>query len=62
MTDLASIYLFIFLKPEILINAFLDKPIGTLHGRSIDEVLPLMVDDQNINTIFNFKVTVIQIW
>ena len=58
MNELPAIYLFLFMNPELLMENFLSPPIGTMKDRTIDEVFPIMVQDQNIKTIFNFEVTV----
>ena len=58
MNELPAIYLFLFMNPELLMENFLSPPIGTMKDRTIDEVFPIMVQDQNIKTIFNFEVNV----
>ena len=58
MTTMPAIYLFIFIGPELFIEVISAGPVGNLDNRSIDELFPLLIEDQNITTVFDFEVTV----
>ena len=53
-----AIYLFIFIGPELFIEVISAGPVGNLDNRSIDELFPMLIEDQNITTVFDFEVTV----
>ena len=53
-----AIYLFYFIGPELFIEVISAGPVGNLDNRSIDELFPMLIEDQNITTVFDFEVTV----
>ena len=53
-----AIYLFIFIGPELFIELISAGPVGKFDNRSIDELFPMLIEDQNITTVFDFEVTV----
>ena len=52
-------YLFIIVTPGYLMElGLLRYPYNYMNNRSLQELFPMMIEDQNINTIFNFEVSV----
>ena len=58
MTTMPAIYLFIFIGPELFIELISAGPVGKFDNRSIDELFPMLIEDQNITTVFDFEVKV----
>ena len=55
-----TLYGLIWLTPKLLIDTFTGVGLKNLKKGSMDEVFPLMVQDQNIPVIFNFDVKHVQ--
>jgi len=54
-------YLFLFAEPGYLMDlGLLRTPYSYMNNRSLQELFPMMIDDQDIPTIFNFEVSFIE--
>jgi len=54
-------YLFIIVTPGYLMElGLLRIPYNYMNNRSLQELFPMMIEDQDINTIFNFEVSFIE--